>query len=78
MKKTETYNTLHEIRLRKETILAEIRMENQQMNILWKDLFHKPEQKKKGLTLSSIMTMGTGVADGFLLIWKLYRKLKKK
>ena len=78
MRKTETYNTLHEIRLRKETILAEIRMDNQQMNILWKDLFRKPEQKKKGLTLSSIMTMGTGVADGFLLIWKLYRKLKKK
>jgi hypothetical protein len=78
MRKPETYSTLHEIRLRKETILSEIRMNNQQINILWKDMFRKPEPKKKALSLSSIMTMGTGVADGFLLIWKLYRKYKRK
>ena len=71
MRKPETYSTLHEIRLRKETILSEIRMNNQQINILWKDMFRKPEPKKKALSLSSIMTMGTGMADGFLLIWKL-------
>lgn len=78
MRKPETYSTLHEIRLRKETILSEIRMNNQQINILWKDMFRKPEPKKKTLSLSSIMTMGTGMADGFLLIWKLYRKYKRK
>lgn len=78
MKKAETYNTLHEIRLRKETILSEIRMDNQQMNILWKGLFRKPVQKKKAFTLSSLMTMGTGMADGLLLVWKLYRKYKRK
>lgn len=78
MKKTETYNTLHEIRLRKENILSEIRMDNQQINMLWKDLFRKPEPKKKALSLSSIMTMGTRMADGLLFIWKLYRKYKKK
>ena len=78
MRKPETYSTLHEIRLRKETILSEIRMNNQQINILWKDMFRKPEPKKKAFSLSSIMTMGTGMADGFLLIWKLYRKYKRK
>lgn len=78
MRKPETYSTLHEIRLRKETILSEIRMNNQQINILRKDMFRKPEPKKKALSLSSIMTMGTGMADGFLLIWKLYRKYKRK
>lgn len=78
MRKPETYSTLHEIRLRKEAILSEIRMNNQQINILWKDMFRKPEPKKKALSLSSIMTMGTGMADGFLLIWKLYRKYKRK
>ena len=78
MRKPETYSTLYEIRLRKETILSEIRMNNQQINILWKDMFRKPEPKKKALSLSSIMTMGTGMADGFLLIWKLYRKYKRK
>ena len=77
MRKTETYNTLHEIRLRKEAILTEIRMDNQQMNVLWKDLFRKPEPKKKGFTLTSLMSAGAVVADGFMLAWKLYRKFKK-
>ena len=77
MRKTETYNTLHEIRLRKEAILTEIRMDNQQMNVLWKDLFRKPEPKKKGFSLTSLMSAGAGVADGFMLAWKLYRKFKK-
>lgn len=78
MEKTETYNTLHEIRLRKELILSEIKRDNQQINVLWKELFRKPEQnKKKGFTLASLMTTGAGVADGFMLAWKLYRKFKK-
>ena len=74
MEKTNAYNTLQEIRLRKQVLLSEIKRNNQQINILWKDMFRKPEPKKKALSLSSIMTMGTGMADGFLLIWKLYRK----
>ena len=45
MNKTETYNTLHEIRLRKEVLLSEIKRDNQQMGILWKELFRKPEQE---------------------------------
>lgn len=78
MEKTETYSTLHEIRLRKELILSEIKRDNQQINVLWKELFRKPEQnKKKGFTLASLMTTGAGVADGFMLAWKLYRKFKK-
>lgn len=77
MRKTETYNTLYEIKLRKEAILSEIKLSNQQINILWKDLFRKPEPKKKGFTLASLMTTGAGVADGFMLVWKLYRKFKK-
>lgn len=78
MEKMENYNTLHEIRLRKELILSEIRRDNQQINVLWKELFRKPEQnKKKGFTMASLMTTGAGLADGFMLAWKLYRKFKK-
>lgn len=74
----ENYNTLHEIRLRKELILSEIRRDNQQINVLWKELFRKPEQnRKKGFTMASLMTTGAGLADGFMLAWKLYRKFKK-
>ena len=78
MEKMENYNTLHEIRLRKELILSEIRRDNQQINVLWKELFRKPEQnRKKGFTRASLMTTGAGLADGFMLAWKLYRKFKK-
>lgn len=78
MEKMENYNTLHEIRLRKELILSEIRRYNQQINVLWKELFRKPEQnRKKGFTMASLMTTGAGLADGFMLAWKLYRKFKK-
>jgi hypothetical protein len=76
-KRRETYRTLHEIRLRKEVVLSEIRRDNERMNILWKDLFRKPKPQKKGFTLSTIMTTGAGLADGFMLAWKLYRKFKK-
>lgn len=78
MEKMENYNTLHEIRLRKELILSEIRRDNQQINVLWKELFRKPEQnRKKGFTMASLMTTGAGLVDGFMLAWKLYRKFKK-
>ena len=77
MKKTEAYSTLHEIRLRKETILSEIRNDNQQISILWKDLFRKPEPRKKGFTLANVTNTGAGLVDGFMLAWKLYRKFKK-
>lgn len=77
MEKTNAYNTLQEIRLRKQVLLSEIKRNNQQINILWKNMFRKPEPKKKGLTLASLMTTGAGLADGFILAWKLYRKFKK-
>ena len=77
MEKTNAYNTLQEIRLRKRVLLSEIKRNNQQINILWKNMFRKPEPKKKGLTLASLMTTGAGLADGFMLAWKLYRKFKK-
>ena len=78
MEKMDNYNTLHEIRLRKELILSEIRRDNQQINVLWKELFRKPEQnRKKGFTMASLMITGAGLADGFMLAWKLYRKFKK-
>lgn len=71
------YNTLHEIRQRKEAVLAEIRKDNKQMNKLWNGLFHDKSPRKKGFTWSSAVNTGAGFVDGFLLIWKLYRKFKK-
>ena len=77
IERKEKYETLQEIRLRKEVVLSEIRRDNQQINVLWKELFRKPEQnRKKGFTMASLMTTGAGLADGFMLAWKLYRKFR--
>ena len=78
IERKEKYETLQERRLRKEVVLSEIRRDNQQIGILWKELFKKPAPKKKGLTLASVMSTGAGLADGFMLVWKLYRKYKRK
>lgn len=71
------YNTLHEIRQRKEAVLAEIRKDNKQMGKLWNGLFHDSSPRKKGFTWSSVLNTGMGFMDGFLLVWKLYRKFKR-
>lgn len=34
--------------------------------------------KKKGLTVASVISTGTGLIDGFLFVWKIYRKFKKR
>jgi len=71
------YNTLHEIRQRKEAVLAEIRKDNKQIGKLWNGLFHNKSPRKKGFTWSSVVNTGAGFMDGFLLVWKLYRKFKR-
>ena len=77
MEKETSYRSLEEIRTKKEDILAKIRLDNKETSILWKSLFKKDEQQKKGLTLASVLNTGMGLADGFILAWKLYRKFKK-
>lgn len=77
IEKPVTYNTIHEIRQRKDILLSEMEKDNENINKLWKSMFHNPEPRKKGLTLSSVMNTGTGLLDGFLFVWKLYRKFKR-
>lgn len=71
------YNTLREIRHRKEAVLAEIRKDNKQMGKLWNGLFHNRSPRKKGFTWSSMLNTGVGFVDGAMLVWKLYRKFKR-
>lgn len=72
-----TINDLREIRLRKKKVLSLIKKDNDNMSQMWKSLFQKKNKSKKKLTISSVLTAGTGVLDGLLLTWKLYRKFKK-
>lgn len=79
MEKPIEYTTLHDIDMRKEQLLHEIRKDNKQMDKLTRQLFTPAEplrNKRGGLRIQGIMNMGVNVFDGLLLAWKLYRKLR--
>lgn len=75
---TPQYRSLLELQLRKEQIRNAIIKDNADMAGKWKSLFSRPKTKeKKSLSVSSLVNMGAGALDGFLLVWKLYRKFHK-
>lgn len=76
--KPQRYNSISEIRERKEAVLAEMKKDNNDISKKWKSLFQKSQQKKKGITMASVISTGTGLIDGFLFVWKIYRKFKKR
>lgn len=75
--KRNTFNSMREISQQREKVLAEIRKEGEEIGLLWKDLFRREEPKKRGITIASILSTGTGILDGALFAWKLYRKFKR-
>ena len=76
------YKDLKDIRLRKETLLKGIRQDSAQMDKLYHSLFTKPEAVNSyalpSQRIKSVFNMGSGILDGFLFGWKIYRKFKKK
>lgn len=76
--KPQRYNSISEIREHKEAVLAEMKKDNNDISKKWKSLFQKSQQKKKGITMASVISTGTGLIDGFLFVWKIYRKFKKR
>lgn len=80
MNKTTTFDSLHDVEMRKEQLLREIRKDSKQMNNMSHQLFtpSEPLRGKRGnLRLQGLFNIGTNVFDGLFLAWKLYRKLKR-
>jgi len=75
--KRRAFTSISEISQERERVLAEIRKDGDQMGVMWKDLFRNEAPRKKGFNLASMLNMGTGLLDGFLLAWKLYRKFRR-
>ena len=78
---TPSYDSLDEIRLRKEEILKQLRYDDSRMKDMWNGLFHKPDTISSVMPSKRINTLvktGTGAIDVAILAWKLYRKFKKK
>ena len=78
----QQYNSLNDIRLRKESIRKSIEADDKKITALWNSLFTKPDAFNKDASrsrrITSMISIGTGAFDGALLAWKLYRKFKKK
>lgn len=76
-----TYRSLEDIRRRKQVLLTEIQANDKRIQSLWSTLFHKPDAlyaATPSKRFSGLLSTGTGVFDGILLGWKLYRKFNKK
>lgn len=75
------YKTLREIRQRRRQLEREINAETKQMKRLRRQLFSSGttagRRKGKRFSVSTILTTGSGLLDGALLAFKLYRRFKK-
>lgn len=72
-----TYGSLEEIRLRKELLMSEIQKDEMKIKSDWNRLFHSQDKSPMpSKRFSGLMATGTGILDGVILGWKLYRKFK--
>ncbi|MCH4148582.1 MAG: hypothetical protein LKG25_00555 [Prevotella sp.] len=72
-----SYNSLSEIRIRKETLLKDIRKDDEQIRTKWNDLFRKSETPtafRHSKRFGALLNTGAGLLDAAILGWKLYHK----
>ncbi|MGP1591030.1 MAG: hypothetical protein ACTTHI_04465 [Prevotella sp.] len=77
--KTKQYNSLNDLEVYKDTLQKQLEADEKEMKRLWNGLF-KPEKsgpKTPTQRIQSAISLGTGIVDGLILGWKLYRKFKK-
>ncbi|MGI6223617.1 MAG: hypothetical protein ACOYJG_08410 [Prevotella sp.] len=76
------YKDLNDIRNRKEVLLKSIHEDNTKMEQLFHSLFVTPDALNSSALpsqrIKSVFSLGSGIFDGFLFGWKIYRKFKKK
>ncbi len=77
--KERQFRSLNDIREYKEQLRQRIRDDENRIAEKWNDLFHKeePEAQNKTQKFIKMMSLGTGVFDGMMLGWKLYRKYQQ-
>lgn len=73
------FSSLDDIRAYKEELLEQIRQDRDVISTKWNDLFHReePTPQSKVQKIMKMLSMGTGVLDGAMLGWKLYRKYQE-
>lgn len=73
------FQSLTDIRNYKEELRKQIKHDEENIAAKWDDLFHKEEVAPNGKAqkLARMLSLGTGVFDGVMLGWKLYRKYQE-
>lgn len=74
-----TFCTLEEIERYKDEVRQSIHDDEKRIGKLWSDLFHKEDRhppKTPVQRMINMVNIGSGVIDGLILGWKLYRKFK--
>lgn len=74
-----TFCTLEEIESYKDEVRQSIHDDEKCIGKLWSDLFHKEDRhppKTPVQRMINMVNIGSGVIDGLILGWKLYRKFK--
>ncbi|WP_297220958.1 hypothetical protein [uncultured Prevotella sp.] len=74
-----SFSSLDDIRAYKEELREQIRQDRDVISTKWNDLFHKeePAPQNKAQKIMKMLSLGTGVLDGAMLGWKLYRKYQE-
>lgn len=66
-----TYHTLEDVQLRKEELQAEIQKQNEEINVLWNELFIPRKANTKGELIANIISNSITAFDAFMLVRKL-------
>ena len=76
-KKTMQFNSLDEIEAYRDQLKLDLHKDEERFASLWKGLFCKEEPRRPKTPMQRVLGMvnvGSGVLDGVILGWKLYRK----
>ncbi len=70
--------SLADIDICKAALKREIRDDECRISDMWDNLFHtnEPEPKTRAQRITRMISLSSGMIDGALLGWKLYRKFK--
>jgi len=68
-----SFNTLEEIRMRKDQLSDAIDHDGEIIGEMWNDLFKKPENSTKGEYVATLVTNAITAIDAFLLARKLMK-----
>lgn len=71
--------SLDDIAAYKEKLHNQIEQEELNISTKWNDLFHKDDgvPQNKAQRFARMLSLGTGMIDGMMLGWKLYRKYQE-